>query len=941
MSSSSNLERMPPNRISVNNNKSNNKNSSSAENNKIYPRPQPLSLSQAHPQAPQPVVNPSPSPYYFSENLSKMSTKTKDAPNATQSNNSYNHLQISRQNAPMNTTHPHIHPAHVHPHPHPHPQPYPSHYSYPPLHGPPPAYHYPVYSSPYTYSYGYNPHHGRSAPTSAGPPGAIPYYIHPVSRPTNSTVGTVTGTGAPTSSSASGPQVSRKDSQAPSRTDAARRPGTQNAQDGASFLMTLKYKDTQNAEKDETKETSPTVVSASSSGLASPPLIPMASPDRRIQHHGASYYPSSSPYVVTASMGTTYHQPHPQNQHQPPPPPPHTIANNTNTNLISGPVPLGLETDDTILSPLQTYIRRNCIQVFCAQVNDVAPQAARLRSRITVGRVGIRCAFCFTAANNYNPNYNYQKSTQKVSGSKGGKGKGKGGGGNNPIGKKTPQQAESFPNHVSGIYSASVMMQSRHFKTCSNIPAYVRRQIEELRRLGRVNKGEGNKRQDYWTESARRLGLIDTKDGIRFCEKSYHTQRVKHLKEVKEKQKVVEAKKAEREARHKQEMAEAKKNEENDAAATAKASSTLSSEASKKSSAPKQNENLSLKELHQLQVGRVLALTKDDCELLESEDASLVPPHLYLAVSQMNSCELEADDRIGCYKERPLGFRGMCCKHCGGSPGYGKFFPASVRSLAQTTTSQTITKHISTKCSKVPEPIRVTLNQLLQESPGRDGNYGRGLLGERDGKPKYGSRKVFFARLWARLHGGEIPPISNIDSLPPMEKLHQDQKEQQQMKQQNCGDNDGENKPSTLPCSSEPSQVTPPSTSTATIKSSTEATTNTKTSSNSTSTVKVELSSLGDISSLGVNTETTKSMTSFSSMGESDEDNEDYEAANNKENKGTKTAAVSPSSKRKRNSDSVEQSIEDLDKKQDQPNETEKKRKMCPVKEQTNSNSNT
>lgn len=940
MSSSSNLERMPPNRISVNNNKSNNKNSSSDENNKIYPRPQPL--SQAHPQAPQPIVNPSPSPYYFSENLSKMSTKmstkTKDTPNATQSNNSYNHLQIPRQNAPMNTTHPHIHPAHVHPHPH--PQPYPSHYSYPPLHGPPPAYHYPVYSSPYTYSYGYNPHHGRSAPTSAGPPGAIPYYIHPVSRPTNSTVGAVTGTGAPTSSSASGPQVSRKDSQAPSRTDGARRPGTQNAQDGASFLMTLKYKDTQNAEKDETKETSPTVVSASSSGLASPPLIPMASPDRRIQQHGASYYPSSSPYVITASMGTTYHQPHPQNPHQPPPPPPpHMIANNTNTNLISGPVPLGLETDDTILSPLQTYIRRNCIQVFCAQVNDVAPQAARLRSRITVGRVGIRCAFCFTAANNYNPNFNYQKSTQKISGSKGGKGKGKGGGGNNPIGKKTPQQAESFPNHVSGIYSASVMMQSRHFKTCSNIPAYVRRQIEELRRLGRVNKGEGNKRQDYWTESARRLGLIDTKDGIRFCEKSYHEQRVKHLEEVKEKQKVVEAKKAEREARHKHEMAEAKKNEQNNAAARAKASSTLSSEASKESSAPKQNENLSLKELHQLQVGRVLALTKDDCELLEPEDASLVPPHLYLAVSQMNSCELEADDRIGCYKERPLGFRGMCCKHCGGSPGYGKFFPASVRSLAQTTTSQTITKHISTKCSKVPEPIRVALNQLLQESPGRDGNYGRGLLGERDGKPKYGSRKVFFARLWARLHGGEIPPISTIDSLPPMEKLHQDQKEQQQMKQQNCEDNGGENKSSSLPCSSEPSQVIPPSTST--IKSSTEATTNTKTSSNSTSTVKVELSSLGDISSLGVNTETTKSMTSFSSMGESDEDNEEYEAANNKENKGTKTAAVSPSSKRKRNSDSVEQSMEDLDKKQDQPNETEKKRKICPVKEQINSNSNT
>jgi len=28
-----------------------------------------------------------------------------------------------------------------------------------------------------------------------------------------------------------------------------------------------------------------------------------------------------------------------------------------------------------------------------------------------------------------------------------------------------------------------------------------------------------------------------------------------------------------------------------------------------------------------------------------------------------------------------------------------------------------------------------------------------------EGKPKYGSRKIFFERLWSRIHGLEVPPL--------------------------------------------------------------------------------------------------------------------------------------------------------------------------------------
>ena len=43
------------------------------------------------------------------------------------------------------------------------------------------------------------------------------------------------------------------------------------------------------------------------------------------------------------------------------------------------------------------------------------------------------------------------------------------------------------------------------------------------------------------------------------------------------------------------------------------------------------------------------------------------------------------------------------------STGFGKFFPNSVRSLSQTTTTQTIIKHITSKCKHVPRDVKVRL----------------------------------------------------------------------------------------------------------------------------------------------------------------------------------------------------------------------------------------
>lgn len=144
-------------------------------------------------------------------------------------------------------------------------------------------------------------------------------------------------------------------------------------------------------------------------------------------------------------------------------------------------------------------------------------------------------------------------------------------------------------------------------------------------------------------------------------------------------------------------------------------------------------------------------------DLVEVGDKDLIPSYIFLAFAQLKRCALTEPDRVGCYKDRELGFTGMCCKHCGGAPGFGKYFPGTVRSLAQTTTSQTILKHVGSKCRMTPPHIRQAIMVLQAQEDSEKAAYARGP--ENDGRPRYGSRKVFFARLFNTLHSLPVPPL--------------------------------------------------------------------------------------------------------------------------------------------------------------------------------------
>ena len=140
-----------------------------------------------------------------------------------------------------------------------------------------------------------------------------------------------------------------------------------------------------------------------------------------------------------------------------------------------------------------------------------------------------------------------------------------------------------------------------------------------------------------------------------------------------------------------------------------------------------------------------------DCGLVELGDRHLVPDILLGTLAQMKSTEVTENDRIGRCKNHPVGFIGMCCKWCGGKPGkpgFGRYFASSIRSLAQVDSCQHMVKHVTQKCIQIPPEIRRQL--LVLQDDHVQQQQAKELAG---GRSRYGSRKMFFRRVWSRLHG--------------------------------------------------------------------------------------------------------------------------------------------------------------------------------------------
>jgi hypothetical protein len=91
------------------------------------------------------------------------------------------------------------------------------------------------------------------------------------------------------------------------------------------------------------------------------------------------------------------------------------------------------------------------------------------------------------------------------------------------------------------------------------------------------------------------------------------------------------------------------------------------------------------------------------------------------------------------YKSRELGFTGLCCRHCGGQPGFGRYFPGSFNSFLSGKNSENMVEHIVKECSGINPQLKMIIGELEK----RDKNS--------KSRPPHGSRKKFFFHIWTRL----------------------------------------------------------------------------------------------------------------------------------------------------------------------------------------------
>lgn len=295
-----------------------------------------------------------------------------------------------------------------------------------------------------------------------------------------------------------------------------------------------------------------------------------------------------------------------------------------------GCVSLALPEDSDVLSPLHCFMRRYCVEVFSATPEDVStPRYGKSHGvKVVAGQVGIRCMYCK----------------------------------HRPAGKR-PERAVCYPSSLRNIYHSIETWQRRHSLVCTDIPGWVRRSIVELMESSKSRAGG---RRQYWEDSARRLGMIDTAHGVRF--------------------------------------------------------SRTPGDLGGPEPSPRPLKPLAAK------------------PIVYEGDRELVTDYLYLLMEQMETCRFAEEDRTGGrskIKDNEVGFPGMQCKHCQGKAGFGRYFPATSSALALANSDRNIYNHVQ-KCRRCPQPIKSNLAQLSKD--------------QAQCKNRRGLRKMFFERVWNRIH---------------------------------------------------------------------------------------------------------------------------------------------------------------------------------------------
>jgi hypothetical protein len=146
--------------------------------------------------------------------------------------------------------------------------------------------------------------------------------------------------------------------------------------------------------------------------------------------------------------------------------------------FYDGMVPLSLPEDSSALSPLRCFLREQ-VCAFSATEHDISIRAPTTFS-IGVGQVGIGCIHCVKL----------------------------------PPGLRS-NRAVCFPFSIGRIYQSVADIQRFHLGECQHLPKDVRDRFLTLQNAS--SKGsKGLATRQYWIESAKKIGMVDTPKGIRF-----------------------------------------------------------------------------------------------------------------------------------------------------------------------------------------------------------------------------------------------------------------------------------------------------------------------------------------------------------------------------------------------------------------------------------------
>lgn len=153
--------------------------------------------------------------------------------------------------------------------------------------------------------------------------------------------------------------------------------------------------------------------------------------------------------------------------------------------------PLSCPEDDEWLTPLHCFVRQYCVEIFVATPADVAAPCMGKRNPVLVGQVGIRCPYCCP-----------ERMRGKIS---------------EVDIARARENGVVYPSLISRIYNATINLLQRHLRTCAYVPPEILARYDDLKKSN-ARSGASKK---YWTESAFKLGLVDSPQGIRLDKNVY------------------------------------------------------------------------------------------------------------------------------------------------------------------------------------------------------------------------------------------------------------------------------------------------------------------------------------------------------------------------------------------------------------------------------------